>query len=102
MRHRALFLFATLVSASFVSAQRSQPSPGVANAVLLATNSIQIDRDAVVVSGDVIVNNATAGAVLGEAALSLDRNVSTPAGYKLAGTSIDLDQGASAGGDVYY
>src|SRR5438874_11324452 len=103
MRHRALCfsLLLTLVCTSFVSAQRS-PSPGVGNAVLLATNSIQVDRDAAVVSGDVIVNNATAGAVLGEAALSLDRNVTTPAGYKLAATSIDLDQGAVAAGDVYY
>jgi hypothetical protein len=40
--------------------------------------------------------------VLGEAALSLDRNATTPAGYKLAATSIDFDQGAVAGGDVYY
>ena len=103
MRHRALCfsLLLTLVCTSFVSAQRS-PSPGVGNAVLLATNSIQMDRDTAVLSGDVIVNNATAGAVLGEKALSLDRNATTPAGYKIAATSIDLDQGASAGGDAYY
>jgi hypothetical protein len=85
-----------------VFAQRSQPSPGVGNAVLLATNSIQLDRDTSVLSGDVIVNNATVGAVLGELALSLDKNATTPAGFKLAATSVDLDQGASAGGDVYY
>ena len=104
MRHRALVLslLATFVCASFVFAQRSQPSPGVGNAVLLATNSIQMDRDTSVLSGDVIVNNATVGAVLGEKALSLDRNATTPAGYRLAATSIDLDQGASAGGDVYF
>jgi|GEM_PF-795880 len=103
MRYRALVLcLLALVCTSFVFAQRSQPSPGVANAVLLATNSIQLDRDTTVLSGDVIVNNATSGAVLGEKALSLDKNATTPAGYKLAATSIDLDQGASAGGDVYY
>jgi hypothetical protein len=104
MRHRALVLslLATFVCASFVFAQRSQPSPGVGNAVLLATNSIQLDKDTSVLSGDVIVNNATVGAVLGELALSLDKNATTPAGYKLAATSVDLDQGASAGGDVYY
>jgi len=104
MRHRALVLsiLATFVCAPFLFAQRSQPSPGVGNAVLLATNSIQLDRDTSVLSGDVIVNNATVGAVLGERALSLDKNAITPAGYKLAATSIDLDQGALAGGDVYY
>jgi hypothetical protein len=102
MKHRSLFLFVSLVCASFASAQRSQPSPGVGNAVLLATNSVQIDRDSAVLSGDVIVNRAPIGPVLGEAALSLDRGVTTPAGYKLAASSIDLDQGAMAGGDVYY
>lgn len=102
MRYRLPFLLASLLCATVAFAQRPQPSPGVGNAVLLATNSIQIDRDAAVLSGDVIVNNATAGPVLGEAALSLDRNVTTPAGYKLAATSIDLDQGAVAGGNVYY
>src|SRR5258708_6647357 len=104
MRHRALVLsiLATFVCAPFVFAQRSQPSPGVGNAVLLATNSIQLDRDTSVLSGDVIVNNATVGPVLGERALSLDKNATTPAGYKLAATSVDLDLGASAGGDVYY
>ncbi len=100
MKHRFLFLFATLICASSVLAQ--QLSPGVGNAVLLAKNSIQIDQSSVVVSGDVIVNNATAGPVLGELALSLDRSVTTPAGYKLAATSVDLDQSAVAGGDVYY
>ncbi len=100
MKHRSLFLFATLILASSVLAQ--QLSPGVGNAVLLAKNSIQIDQSAVVVSGDVIVNNATAGPVLGELALSLDRSATTPAGYKLAATSVDLDQSAIAGGDVYY
>lgn len=101
MKHRSLFLFATLVCASTVLAQ-TQVSPGVGNAVLLARNSIQIDQSAVVVSGDVIVNNAPVGPVLGELALSLDRLVTTPAGYKLAATSIDLDQSAVAGGKVYY
>jgi hypothetical protein len=102
MKHRSLFLFAILTCAFSVLAQRPQASPGVGNAVLLATNSIQIEQGTVIVSGDVIVNNATAGPVLGELALSLDRTVTTPAGYKLAATSIDLDQSAVAGGDVYY
>src|SRR5258708_38644442 len=99
MKHRSLFHFATLVCTSFVFAQ---PSPGVGNAVLLATNSIQIDRDSAVLSGDVTVNKATAGPVLGGEALSSDRNTSTPAGFKLAATSINLNQGVAVGGDVYY
>jgi len=102
MNRRVLSLLLSLVSATFVFAQRPQTSPGVGNAVLLATNSIQMERDSVVVSGDVIVNAATNGPVFGEAALSLDRSVTTPAGYRLAATSIDLDQSAVAGGDVYY
>src|SRR5688500_12740641 len=102
MRHRSLILFAVLFCASSLFAQRPQTSPGVGNAVLLATNSIQIDQGAIVISGDVIVNNATVGPFLGEAALSLDRLVSTPAGYKLAATSVDLDRDAMAGGDVYF
>jgi hypothetical protein len=101
MKHRSLFLFATFVCAFSIFAQ-TQVSPGVGNAVLLARNSIQIDQSAVVVSGDVIVNNATSGPVLGELALSLDRLVTTPAGYKLAATSVDLDNSAVAGGNVYY
>src|SRR5258708_10716519 len=102
MKHRALFLLATLVLTSSVLAQRSQPSPGVGNAVLLATNSIQIDRDTAVLSGDVVVSNAAAGPTLGKAALSLDQNATTPAGYKIVATSINLEHGAVAGGDAYF
>jgi hypothetical protein len=102
MRHRSLFLLVPFLCVPFVFAQRSQPSPGVGNAVLLATNSIQIDRDSTVVSGDVIVNRAPIGPVLGDAALSLDRSVRTPAGYKLAASSITIDRDTVAGGDVYY
>lgn len=102
MKKAAISLLAILLCAPLAQGQRPQTSPGVGNAVLLATNSIQIDSNVVIVSGDIVVNNAPAGAVLGEAALSLDRGVSTPAGFKLVATSIDLDQGAIAGGDVYY
>lgn len=102
MKHRSLFLFATFVCVSSIFAQRPQVSPGVGTAVLLATNSIQIEQSCVIVSGDLIVNNATVGPVFGELALSLDRSVTTPAGYKIAATSIDLDQSAAVGGDAYY
>jgi len=102
MKHRSLFLFATVILASSLLAQQTQLSPGVGNAVLLATHSIQIDNAVVVVSGDLIVNNAATAPFLGEAALALDNSVSTPAGYKLAATSVDLDHAAAIHGDVYY
>ena len=102
MKHRVLFLLAALACTTFVQGQQTQLSPGVGNAVLLARNSIQVDNSVTIVSGDVIVNDATVGPVLGELALSLDRAVTTPAGNKIVGTSIDLDSGAVAGGDAYY
>src|SRR6266550_3542707 len=102
MKKAVLFLLATLVSASAALGQRPQVSPGVGNAVLLARNSILIDREFVIVSGDVIVNNATVGPILGDAALSLDRSGVTPAGYKLAATSIHINRDSTVGGDVYY
>jgi hypothetical protein len=102
MKHRSLFLFATFVCASSIFAQHTQVSPGVGNAVLLATNSIQIDNAVVIISGDIIVNNAASGPVLGEKALSLDNAVKTPAGYKLVATSIDIDNSAVVNGDVYF
>jgi hypothetical protein len=102
MNHRVWSLLAVLLCTSAAFGQHSQLSPGVGNAVLLATNSIQIDNNVVIVSGDLIVNNATAGPVLGELALSLNNSVTTPAGYKLAATSVDLDNSAVVHGDVYY
>lgn len=76
--------------------------PAVGNAVLLAVNSIQIDRDVDVLSGDVVVSQGGSGPFLGEAALSLDRGVTTAAGYSLRADSIDLDQGVVVGGDAVY
>jgi hypothetical protein len=76
--------------------------PGVGNAVLLALNSIQIDRDVEVLSGDLVVNDASPGPVLGEAELSLDRDVTTAAGYSLRADGVDIDQGAVVGGDVVF
>src|SRR5436190_322741 len=97
------FTIGVLISAPlFADDPRPSVSPGVANAVLLAKNSIQLDQGVIVNSGDVIVNDNTSGAVYGEKALSLDKNARTPAGFKIAATSIDLDQGAVAGGNAYY
>lgn len=96
-----IVLFSFLVSISMTAQSRDPLPPGVARAVLLATNSIQIDRDTVIVSGDVVVNDASPGPFLGEAQLALDSGVRTPAGASLLANSIDLDGGAVAGGDVY-
>lgn len=105
MCKRSRFAILVLVTAFLtlaVSAQDRDPvSPGVGRAVLLATNSIQIDQGTLVVSGDVVVNDASAGPFLGEKQLSLDKDVTTPAGASLIANSIDLDGGAVAGGDVY-
>lgn len=105
MRRHLVALAACLFCVPVLFAQIDRPpqtSPGVGSAVLLATNSIQLDRDVKVVSGDVIVNDASPGPVLGEKELSLDRGVTTPDGFRLAANGIDLDEDAVAGGDVYY
>src|SRR5258705_1310745 len=98
-----------MCAADFVFAARAalanRPAPPlppeVGNAVLLATNSIQVDRDVIVTRGDLVVNNASTGPVLGERDLSLDQGVQTPAGYALKANSIDIDQSARIAGDVY-
>jgi hypothetical protein len=76
--------------------------PGVGNAVLLALNSIQIDRDVEILSGDLVVNDASPGPVLGETELSLDRGVTTAAGYSVRADGVDVDQDAVVGGDVVF
>lgn len=98
----AILVLFTLILPFTISAQDRDPvSPGVGRAVLLATHSIQIDQGTLVVSGDVVVNDAGAAPFLGEAQLALDGGVQTPAGASLIANSIDLDSGAVAGGDVY-
>src|SRR5437763_5808045 len=96
------FLFVAAFAAHGVAQQPPPLPPAVGNAVLLATNSIQVDRNVVVTRGDLVVNNASAGPVLGEKDLSLDAGVKTPAGFALKANSIDVDGGAVADGDVYF
>lgn len=95
-------LTALLLSASNSLAQGPPLPPEVGNAVLLATNSIQVDRDVVVLSGDLVVNAASTGPILGEKDLSLDQGVKTPAGFALKANSVDIDKGALVSGVVYY
>ena len=96
------FLFVAAFAAHGVAQQPPPLPPAVGNAVLLATNSIQVDRNVVVTRGDLVVNNASAGPVLGEKDLSLDAGVKTPAGFALKANSIDVDGGAVVDGDVYF
>src|ERR1041385_4596606 len=94
-----------LVASAGAIAQQPDPTPlppAVGNAVLLATNSIQIDRNCVVTRGDLVVNYASTAPVRGELDRSLDQGVKTPAGFALKANSIDIDGGAVVGGDVHY
>ncbi|HJW94052.1 MAG TPA: Ig-like domain-containing protein [Thermoanaerobaculia bacterium] len=91
-----------LLLASLALAQPAPLPPAVGNAVLLATNSIQVDRNVHVVSGDLVVNAAPTSPILGEQQLSIDQGVTTPAGFALKANAVDIDAGASVAGSVYY
>ncbi len=100
-----LFLLAALAGTALAQLPPPDPPPlppAVGNAVLLATNSIQVDRNVVVTSGDLVVNAASTTPVLGEKDLSIDQGVTTPAGFALKANSVDIDSGATVGGDVFY
>lgn len=95
-------LFAVALAAPALLAQQPPPPlpPEVGNAVLLATHSIQVDRDTVVTRGDLVVNDAGPAPWLGERELSLDQNVRTPRGFNVKANGVDIDAGAVVGGDV--
>ena len=104
MKDRARFAFVSLLTLFTVAAPvqaRDPVSPGVGQAVLLATRSIQVDRETEILSGDLVVNDASPGPYLGEAQIALDSEVRTPAGAKVIADSVDLDGGAFVGGDVH-
>src|SRR5437773_3159200 len=94
------FLVVAALMSPELSAQQPPLPPEVGNAVLLATHSIQVDRDVVVTRGDLVVNEASAGPWLGERELSLDQGVRTPAGFAVKANGVDIDAGAIVGGDV--
>jgi hypothetical protein len=98
------FLFAAALPATALFAQQPPPPlpPAVGNAVLLATHSIQVDRDCTVTRGDLVVNDAGAAPFLGEKELSLDQGVHTPAGFAVKANGVDIDGGAVVGGAVHY
>jgi len=103
--NRTLTAFLLVVAAGAIAQQPPDPQPlppAVGNAVLLATNSIQIDRNCVVTRGDLVVNYASTTPLLGELDLSLDQGVKTPAGFALKANSVDIDPAAVVDGDVHY
>lgn len=67
---------------------------------ILATNSAWLRSGAVVLSGDVIVNQASAGPYLNGAELSLGGSVTTAAGWDVEADSLTVAAGAVIGGDV--
>jgi VCBS repeat-containing protein len=69
---------------------------------VLATNSIWLRSGSDVLSGDVIVNQATAGPYLNGAELSVGGSVTTPANYDVEGDTLTIAAGAVVSGDVSY
>jgi hypothetical protein len=73
--------------------------PGVSATAVLGSNSVQFNRD-VVVTGDVVVNDASAGPFLGGYALKLDKQLHVTGNVKA--NSIRLDQQALVTGNASY
>ncbi|HVG09821.1 MAG TPA: Ig-like domain-containing protein, partial [Thermoanaerobaculia bacterium] len=69
---------------------------------VLATNSVAIRSGADVLSGDVIVNQASAGPFLNGAELSIAGTVTTPANWDVEADSLTVAAGSVVGGDVSY
>jgi len=75
--------------------------PGVGNTVLFATNSLQVERDTVILSGDLVVNLASPGPTLTPGfELDLQKNVTTPEGYAVRADSVRVDAATVVGGDL--
>lgn len=79
------------------------PLPGGSEEVVLATNSVWLKENANVLSGNVIVNNASSGPVLdSQVELSVGHKVTTPTGFSLKANRIKVKQGAVVESDVFY
>lgn len=76
--------------------------PGFSNVVLFATNSIELKNNASVTSGDVVVNDASAGPTLVHGfELGLRNKAATPTGYAIKADSIQLKKKSHAG-DAFF
>ena len=76
--------------------------PGFGNVVLFATNSLQVERSSQIVSGDLVVNDASPGPTLNVSGfeLELQGGASTAAGYSVRADSVEIDRNSVVGGDV--
>ena len=96
---------ALLVIAPTVLSNKTAPAlpPGFRDVVILGTNSIRLERSSSIISGDVVVNDASRGPTLSsQVELRIDRDVTTPAGFSLKADSIRIERGADIGGDVFH
>jgi VCBS repeat-containing protein len=78
-------------------------APGLADAVVLATNSARLKNGVEVSSGDVMVNAASPGPTLHAGyELAIEPQVTTAAASRLSGDSVRVKSKAVIGGDVSY
>ncbi|MCP5107612.1 MAG: hypothetical protein GY950_29765 [bacterium] len=98
-----LVLFAGL---SFLTDALESPAEGIeegfSEVVIFATNSVHLQQNAVVLSGDVVTNDSSPGPTLSLGReLVVGIGVETPAEYALYADSIKLKSGALVRGDVF-
>ncbi|MGD2114205.1 MAG: hypothetical protein PVG07_04070 [Acidobacteriota bacterium] len=75
--------------------------PGVSRVVLLATNSLQVERDSRILSGDLVVNDASPGPTLPLGVeLEIESGVTTAAGDSVRADGVRIDRAAVVAGDV--
>jgi Bacterial Ig domain len=99
----ALLLLVVVAALPLFAQGPRPPLPtGLGGCVLIAENSIQLERDVAILSGNVVVNGAASGPVLGERELSLDRGVTTASGSRLSANGIDIDRLANVAGNLSY
>jgi hypothetical protein len=77
--------------------------PNIVNTVVFATNSVWLKQNANILSGNVLVNNASPGPVLdSQVELSVGQDVHTPAGFALKAHHLKVKLGALVARAVYY
>jgi hypothetical protein len=92
-----------LVPAPPADAQVSSLPIQFSDVSIFATNSVRIDNGARVMSGHVVVNNASPGGMLVPGfELGLNNNARTPAGYAAVADSLKLSNGAVVSGNAFF
>ncbi len=76
--------------------------PGFPDVVAFATNSIHVKNDSVILSGDVVANNASPGPTLAGAELVLGPKAASSATSALKADSVRVKSRTQVGGDVHY